>query len=419
MKTLVINKRYLNLGGIENFVYNLIKYALSQDYRVVWLAYRPINIFRGFKDIVDKIEIISAKKSILQSKEHLSIKFDENEEVTILSFNPFQHDFALKIKEKNPSVKITPLYIVANTKGDLYFVENYFLWPLKGVVKRKMDTILREWNDKDYIRYFTQLQREAQEKRYGFKVINPEKNSIPTTSYCQLLNESVLYERSKRHSFNIISVSRFSFPHKNYLLGLVDSYAQLKPVYPQLSLYLIGYGVDESKLRNKINQLPEEIRCNIHMLGPKTASEIDEIMKNMHLNVSVAGSVRCGARNGVVSLPARNFCEEECEVYGYLPESFPKTTATEKGLPVKSFIEELINMSKDAYIQKCKESYQTYSERDAHPEYLFEQKNQEGVKIQNHHTFFSIFFALKTIVLAYRKLKRIFIKTNKNLDESL
>ena len=247
-----------------------------------------------------------------------------------MSFNPFQHDFALKIKEKNPSVKITPLYIVANTKGDLYFIENYFIWPLKGFVKRKMDTILKEWNDKDYIRYFTHLQREAQEKRYGFKVINPKLNIVPPTVGILPLDIKSLDKRADRFFFNIISVSRFSFPHKNYLLGLVDSYAQLKTVYPQLSLYLIGYGVGESQLRNKINKLPEDIRSNIHLLGPKTASEIDEIMKDMHLNVSVAGSVKCGARNGVVSLPARNFCEEECEVYGYLPKSFNKKTSTEK-----------------------------------------------------------------------------------------
>lgn len=410
MKTLVINKRYLNIGGIESIVYNLINYALSQHYRVIWLAFQPITIFRGFADILDKIETISAKRSLLQSKTHLSVKFNKDEEVTILSFTPFEHDFALRIKEKNPSIKITPLYIVANTKGHEYYIELFFSGHLRQYVKKRMGIILGEWNKKDYIRYFTQLQREAYEGKYGFVVSNPTSKKVPTTSICNDLDENALVERSKRETFNIISVSRFSFPHKRYLLGLVDAFAQMKPKYHQLRLYIIGYGEGEDNLRKKIEELPGEIRHDIHLLGPKTSKEIDEIMTNMHLNVSVAGSVKCGARNGVVSLPARNFCKEVCEVYGYLPESFSKLTATEEGMPVNTFIDELINMPKDEYIQKCKDSYFTYSSREANPGYLFEQAINEGVKIQSHHTFFGLFYTLKTIVLLYRKFKRICFK---------
>ena len=413
MKTLVINKKHLSLGGIENVVYNLIKFAISQHYRIVWLASNKYVLFRGFNDILTHIEIITSNNKVIsRSPEHRSLLFSEDEEVTILSFTPFSHDFALCIKELNPSINIKPLYVLANTKGYLYFIEEYFKWPFNKYVKRKMASIHQEWDKRDEIRYFTQLQRKALEDKYGFTISNPEKKQIPPTIAITSLNEEDLQRRAERKEFNIISVSRFSFPHKQYLLGLVDAYAQLKPKYKKINLYIIGYGPGENQLKEKIDSQPESIRKDIHILGQKTNAEIDEIMSNMHLNISVAGSVKCGARNGVVSLPARNYCEDECEVYGYLPESHPKSSSTEKGLPVIPFIEDLINMPKEDYVAKCRLSNKTFTSREAHPEYVFEQKNNDNVNIIQHHLFFDTFNKLSLLATTYWKIKRIIKKTH-------
>lgn len=413
MKTLVINKKHLSLGGIENVVYNLIKFAISQHYRVVWLASNKYVLFRGFNDILTHIEIITSNNKVIsRSPEHRSLLFSEDEEVTILSFTPFSHDFALCIKELNPSISIKPLYVLANTKGYLYFIDEYFRWPLSQYVKKKMTAIHQEWDEREEIRYFTQLQRKSLEEKYGITISEPEKKQVPPTIPISSLNEDDLLRRAERKEFNIISISRFSFPHKQYLLGLVDAFALLKPKYSQINLYIIGYGPNEDQLRERINSLPNSIKKDVHMLGQKTNAEIDEIMRNMHLNISVAGSVKCGARNGVVSLPARNYCEGDCEVYGYLPESHPKSSSTEKGLPVIPFIEELINMPKEDYITKCRLSNKTFTSREAHPEYIFEQKVKDTIGYTNNHFFFYIFNKLALFVMTYWKLKRMVKKTH-------
>ena len=407
MKTLVINKKNLNLGGIENFLYNLIKYAISQQYRVVWLTNSKHVIFRGFKDILDQIEIITSDKKVISSSaQQRSLKFSEDEEVVILSFTPFTHDFALSIRERNPSISIKPLYILANTKGYLYFIEKYFKWPLNRYVKKKMATIHQEWEEREEIRYYTQQQRRALEDNYGITISNPKAKQVPHSVSLPSINENDLLKRAERKDFNIISITRFVFPHKQYLLGLVDAYAQLKSKYNQLTLNIIGYGPGENQLKEKIDALPDNIKKDIHLLGPKTNKEIDEIMRNMHLNVSVAGSILCGARNCVISLPARNYCEGECEVYGYLPPSIKLLSSTEKGSPVIPYIEELINMPTEDYILECKRSYQAFASLKPRPEYIFEQKGNSTVGNHHHHLFFNIFNRLALIVMAYWKIKR-------------
>ena len=413
MTTLIINKAYMNLGGIETIVYNLIKYGLSQNYRIVWMAKKPVIMFRGFDDIRERIEIIetnpkSKRKSIEQ------IKLSKDEKVIIISFTPFDHDFAIQIKERYADIDITPLYILANTKGAVYYIEEYFSWPLYGYVRKKMTSVIKEWERHGDIRYLNHIQRAACEEAYHFHFSDVEGNRIPPITKVTHYDEKVLRERAKRKDFNIISISRFEFPHKQYLLGLVDAYAQLKPKYNQLSLYIIGYGVGEAVLKRKISGYPKTISKDIHLLGTKTALEIDEVMINMHLNVSVAGSVSCGTRNGVVSLPARNYCGDVCEVYGYLPDSYSQRSSREPGMPVVPFIEELINMSEEDYMRKCIDSFETSSKKVPDPDYIFRQESKTKEPYKNHHLFFFIINRLKNITKTFWFVKRIFKKKKGN-----
>ena len=396
----------MNLGGIENNLYSLAKYAISQNYRVIWLAQKPFILFRGFQDILNDIEIIYRKKYFNKERAINKLAFSSEEMITILSFTPFDHDFANKIKEKYNSNSITTLYIIPNTKGARYYIEEYFTWPLYGYVKRKMAEIMKEWADRGDVRYYSQLQRIACEKKYNFTFTDVDEKLVPPVKKPSEYNISALQKRAKREVFNIISVSRFDFPHKQFLLGLVDSYAQLKVKYNQLRLYIIGYGIGESLLLKKIDALPDHIRQDIHMLGAKTSMEINEIMSNMHLNISVAGSVLCGTRNCVVSIPARNFCGDICEVYGYLPSSFSKLTSKDPGLPVDTFIEELINMSDEEYSKKCVESYETSANIKYDPEYVFNQHANKEIQINSHHLFFDFFNLLKIFPMTVSKFMR-------------
>ena len=113
-------------------------------------------------------------------------------------------------------------------------------------------------------------------------------------------------------------------------------------------------------------------------MGQKSKEDIAIIMDNMHLNISVAGSVACGAVNGVLSIPARNYCHDKyCEVYGFLPDSVLKTTSTDEGEPAINYIEKVIQMNPDEYFEYCVKSYDTYKKREINPNYLLEQTGKE------------------------------------------
>lgn len=398
MKALIINFSSLNIGGIEQFIYNLTIYMINKHYRVIWFCQLPMQIADGYKGILDKIEVVEIKKTFTGFMKYKQVILSCNEEYTMISFTPFDHIRALQFAQENIQYDIRPFYIVANTKGRYYFIEEYFYGFFRKVFYKYVKELMEIWENNDYIRFFTCLQAEALEKQYGMIIKNKEDKCIPSIIRMEKINEELLSIKSKtrKKEFNLVTVSRFDFPHKNYLLGLIDDYGKLKKKYPQLRLHIAGYGVGESKVKKNIDSLDIDAQKDVYLYGPISSTDMPDFMKSMHLNISVAGSVSCGAINGVLSIPARNFCGEKCEVYGYLPESNASITATKPGEPAINYIEEVVDMSDEKYIEKCVDSYKNYMNRKYNPEYLFEQSKTPIVS-PNHKLIWAIMWMFRDI----------------------
>lgn len=396
LKTLVINFPALMNGGVENICFNLMKYSVSQGYRVIWLHMVPTRIADGFKDFVyTNIEMIPVQRKRNGKWYHGALTFSKEEKITILSFTPFDMDNAFKLCEEFPKILITPIYIVANTKGRYYFVEEYYYGIFRKELYKTVQKLMKNWAEMDAIRFCANGQIDSFENHYGVQISNRFSKVIKQIVVPPELDMQLLKERAKREKFNIVSISRFDFPHKGYLLGLIRAYGKLKSKYPNIYLSVIGYGDGQTLVDDEIKKLSSQAQAGITLLGEIKREDFPNVLKNMHLNISVAGSVGVGAVNGLLSIPARNFCEGECEVYGFLPESRGMTISTEKGEPVELYIEQVINMTNDEYIKRCVESYQVYSNVEVDPEYIFKQRINTDVSILNKHRFLDSMYAFR------------------------
>ena len=373
-KTLVINFPTLKMGGIENCIYTYIRYAFSKGFRVIWLCYKEKVIADSFKTVLSQIECVRVNRP--GSKTILIDPLNLDGHTVILSFTPLFLNRALLLSECFRHCSIVNLYIVANTKGRFYYIEDNFWGFVRRSVKREASRYNQMWAQHGYIRFFTKLQAESFERCYGIKLDNLSTLLVPPSTKPKELDRITLSSRVKRDEFNLISVTRFQFPHKQYIIGLIKDYGILKKKYPQLKLHIVGYGPGQSLVEDTIKSLDTIAQNDVTLYGEMSKDQLVLLMDRMHLNVSVAGSVRAGAGNGVLSIPARNYCEGDCEVYGYLPETLEKVTATEPGMRAIGFIEEVINMSDEEYEKKCIASYEAYSRRITNPDYFYEQKNE-------------------------------------------
>lgn len=387
MKTLVINFPALVTGGVENICFSLMRYSIDQGYRVIWLHGTPIRIADAFHDFVSaKVEMVPVWRSMTGRWVHGGINFVNGEEVTVLSFTPFDMDNALKLMEEFSEVNITPIYMVANTRGRYYFIEEYYFGGLRKLLFKFIRKLMENWVDMDAVRFCAEGQVTAFEQHYGLQIKDHKHVLFKEVTGPPELDEVLLKRKANREIFNMLSISRFDFPHKAYLLGLIRSYGHLKERYKNLRLHIIGYGPSKARVTAEIGKLSVEAQSDVILYGEVSKDAIPAMLDEMHLNISVAGSVGVAAECGVLSIPARNFCETECEVYGFLPEARFLATSTEPGFPVEPFIEQVMNMSDNEYIQKCRDSYLAYKDVDVDPEWIFKQQNHQGAKPVNMHT---------------------------------
>lgn len=383
----------MTIGGVQQNFINLMQYALSKNHRVIWLYRKPKSFSDAYAEILNRIECVNYDIDNSFEMQCPTLTFKEYESIVWLTSTPSDMHLSLNYCNRNKSIDITPLYIVSNTKGRYNYLENYYWGPFKSHVLKKFKGIVSKWHAQNLIRYFDINHFYTYQKIYGIQIENPINLVWKPIYSSPALNEEFIVARLIRKEFNIVSVTRFDFPHKQFLLGLIKDYSVLKSKYPQLKLHIIGYGQHENKVKEVIASLPFDVQKDVILYGQKSLSEIAKIMKKMHLNISVAACVRLGAENGVPSLPARNFCGKECEVYGYLPEAKNMTVATEPGKRALGYIEEVINMSEEEYREKCLESYKTYEIKDINPDFMLTQKcKTEDFSFEHEYDrFFRIF----------------------------
>lgn len=390
--TLIMQFPNMSIGGIQQNFAELMRHASNTGHRVIWLYLKPMRIAEAYMDLLGCVETVEYSNRYSDSNLAPDLRISPNESIVWVTAHPSDMHRVLLFANTLNCQEITPLYIVSNTKGRFNYIENYYWGPFKGAVHRYYKTIVNKWAEKGLIRYFDIRHFDTYSQIYGIEHSSPMDLVWKEMYVLPPIDLEALDKRVARKEFNIVTVTRFDFPHKRYLLGLIKDYAQLKRRYINIKLHIIGYGQDEMTVRNHIAHLPESARKDVILYGQKSESDIKYLMKNMHLNISVAACVGLGAKLGVLSIPARNFCGSECEVYGYLPGSRNMTVATEPGLRAIDFIEEVINMTDEEYRKKCLDSYNAYEISDVDPDYMLRQS--ANISDFSFEKQFSAFFKL-------------------------
>lgn len=375
MKTIIINWGALSkFGGIERITYYLIKFMSENGVRVIWLKNSRSVIGDAFKTILShpNVEIVNVSENHLFWFKHDKLSISKEEQVVVVSYTVFDMLRALTLKNELKGRDVTCFYTIPDTTGNFFFIERYFKGWLKSYVYRHIKSTLSDWNNAGLIFFCAPLQVTSFENNYKLKVNRPEERLIKSMYAPEPLNLDDLNERGRRNGkFNIITVGRFDFPHKGYMLGLVKAFGRLKPKYPQMTLTIIGKGKDEQTLKDEIEKLDEEYKKNIYMVGEVAHAQLPDYYKDKHLSVAVAGSTIDAAVNGVLSLVARNHYSDECEVYGYYDEKYDLSVSSQPGELVDNYIEDIMQMSAEEYIYKCKAAYQLI-ESEVNPWLYFE-----------------------------------------------
>ena len=256
-------------------------------------------------------------------------------------------------------------------------------------------------NDACQIRYFSNehIRKMTDEYHYTPNMSTPIK--MPRVDTLSPFDEQQRRNVWKREEFRIISVSRFDFPHKAYIIGLIDAYEEIKKKYSNVTLMIVGYGHSLTDIKERISLLDAHSQSGITMIGETNYDDLPALYNEANLNISVAGCCCLGAKNGVLSIPARHF-SYSCEVYGFLPDSINMITSAEPGCPVIPYIEETINMTEDEYVKKCYAGHH-YDETFSNKSSLFDTNLKDYVLPRSDIRFI---LTIHCVVLLYVPFKQ-------------
>lgn len=407
-ETLVVIFWALRMGGIETNAVQIMKNALSNKRRTIWVGDRRKEYTKVFGDVIENhsLEYVPMDIHHIDLYRIPPISFQPKEKVTFVTFSLYDCYKALKYRRKYPKNQISVICVVPHFTSPAVLLEQTLHKPLQGLAKSICGKIYKELYDNGSLHFFSDAHPKALISNYHISL--PDYNNKVIRNLCNLTSFDIEQRRVVyRHNskFRIISAGRFEFPHKGFLVGLIKEFAKLSIKYPQLELLIVGEGAGKETLDEIMNSLPEAVKEKIYFRKPVSPDLLLQLMLGCNLNISVAGCASLGAKAGVLTLPARHYTYD-CEVYGFIPESADKTTSSDPGFPVSEYIEKAINMTEDEYVSACENSYNWYRQFGADLNYPFD-------TIQNISYYPSRFYFIfiRLMFLRYRLaflLKRLF-----------
>ena len=379
-KTLIINYFCMQIGGIECYFAELMRYAVSQKYRVIWFTTKKHMEIADFKDIVNdyRIEKIFVGQGI-HIFDEIDISFNKHENIIMLSCEPMAFVIAEKLKSKFKGNSFSNFLLLPHFTGNAYYPERFFK---KVLMDKLFFKIFQDMANKivnnNALLAFSEKHLLTYEKIYKVK-ISEKANKVlkPIFLNKPILSEVELEEKAKnrKKKFEIITCARFDFPHKGYIVGLIKAFNNLKKCYPQLTLTIVGYGEGERYLKEIIDKLPKDSKDSIKLLGKLLPQELQKAFRNSTLNIGLAGALIVGARCALPSISVRHYTYD-CECYGFYEDSLDYSLSTKPGENIEFYIRQLINCSDEEYVLHGISAYdKANNSKNVDPEYIFKQYN--------------------------------------------
>ena len=107
----------------------------------------------------------------------------------------------------------------------------------------------------------------------------------------------------------ILTASRADFPMKGYLLGLIDDFCALKQIFPDAVLRIVAAGQDENRLKEKIGNVPENIRKDITWIAWLPYEDVLSEIAKCRVFIGMGSTLLDAAKLCKVCIPVRAFTE--------------------------------------------------------------------------------------------------------------
>ncbi len=140
-------------------------------------------------------------------------------------------------------------------------------------------------------------------KTYLLKRMKPA-NIVRLGQIFDEYDPEIVLSRSEKDDFTILSICRFDFPFKGYVLGLIKDFERLCFIYDNLQLVLVGDGAGKIEIEEICDNFSEEIRKKIFLTGQISYDRIRDLIHKADLYIGMGTTLIDAAMTGLVGITA-------------------------------------------------------------------------------------------------------------------
>ena len=161
---------------------------------------------------------------------------------------------------------------------------------------------------------------------------------------------------SEPHEFKpvIMTMARMDFPFKGYIIGLIDSFAELKHKYQNLQLWIIGNGTSEDALQGKVKTLDALSQKDVLLYGNMDYNKLHDVLREAGVFVGMGTCILDAAAVFTPAIAVQS-STYQCLCKGLFSE-YPEDIGytSDQGLhEATTDIERVLTMNQDTYIALC------------------------------------------------------------------
>ncbi len=307
IKTIVFFQNKMVMGGAESLILRLTKWYSTHYYNIILLTIDPVADDTILHDVNPNILYYydpKSKEFVSQCNRKL-LCFNRDEKILVFTEQIYSFIQIMQLlSKKYRNYQIYYKLYVVHPYGIL--VGRKIAWLMKPLIKRLVDEQIIVFMDE-----------ETRDTYKSYYRLNCKGEILRLPLF---INEEI-FSKPKNKVVNILTICRFDFPFKGYVLGLINSCEKIFIKNHEFRLTIIGYGNGLDRINSKIESLPSELQNRINIIDKLPYSEIDTYIDICDIFVGMGTTMLDAANRNKISIIPVAYQESDYAI-GYFHDHY-------------------------------------------------------------------------------------------------
>ena len=265
------------LGGGETYYFRMVDWFTKNGYKSLLILPDDAKIDAAVKKEINKRQIRILNYAPFCKCRFLNSIVHDNDTIVGIVFSFERYLLLNSFMGNRFKDKHLFFYVLWWGRGILEKDD----WLSRKILKKCIAPLI---NEKAYVA----LDEETREICSSYMGIELQKIPIVKLGMPVKLNDSV-YSKENR-PFIVLTVCRFDFPFKGYVLGLIKDYAKFASSKESTELWIVGSGDGYSEVEHLIEKYKDQ-NIKIKLFGQVEYSKLQELYKQASLYVGMGTTV--------------------------------------------------------------------------------------------------------------------------------